>query len=194
MKRIRLELDFLEIERGRRKWNLYFIIATEHPDDPSQTVISICPQETIRTTRKDENRIDFEPEGSGGDLNGFFVLEREMPEDNSIRARMWVVQSRRNTRAVGEILQEIGSSTEASEVTDTVLNALGAANPWILVGKSILKMGNIIGGFLSKSKDAKKGFISLDESFTDEEINIGELDRTNRLTGFGKVGWTWVIE
>jgi hypothetical protein len=194
MSKIRLELDFIEIERGRRKWNLYFIIATEHPSDPSQTVISICPQETIRTTRKDENRIDFTPQGTGNDLNGFFVLERDMPEDNSIRARMWVVQSRRKTRAVGEILQEIGSSTEASAVTDSVLNALGAANPWILIGKSILQMSKIIGGFLAKSKDAKKGFVSLDESFTEEELNIGELDRTNRLVGFGEVGWTWIIE
>lgn len=194
MKKVRLELDYLEIERGRRKWNLYFIIATEHPNDPSQTVISICPQETIRTTRKDENRIDFTPQGTGNDLNGFFVLERELPEDNSIRARMWVVQSRRKTREIGEILKEIGSSTEASEVTDTVLNALGAANPWILVGKSILKMSNIIGGFLSKSKDAKKGFVSLDESFTEEEMSIGELDRNNRLVGFGEIGWTWIVE
>lgn len=193
MTKIRLELDFIEITRKRRNWNIYFILATENPENPAETVISVFPNDTIKLRRNDQNRIDFEPRGTG-ELNGLFVLERDMPLDDSIRARLWVVQSRDAARNVGTVLHEVAKSTEGNEVTDTVLKALGTATPWIAVAKSILSMSGLIGKFLSKSKDSKKGFVNMDESFTTEEIDLGELDRTNRLTGFGEVGWTWAVD
>lgn len=193
MARIRLELDFIEIHRKRKSWNIYFILATENPEDPAQTVVTVFPHSPVKFNRKGDNRHDFKPKGTG-DTNGLFVLERDMPEDESIRARIWAVQSRDNTRKVGDIMQEVSKSTEGSEVTETVFKALGAASPWIAVGKSILSMSSLIGRFLSEAKDTKKGFVNMDESFTIEEINLGELDRFNQLGDFGEVGWTWVIE
>lgn len=193
MTRIRLELDFVEIHRKRKSWNIYFILTTENPKDPAQTVLTVFPQSPVKFHRKGDNRHDFEPKGTG-DTNGLFVLERDMPEDESIRARIWIVQSRDNTRSIGKIMQEVSKSTEGNEVTETVFKALGAATPWIAVGKSILSMSNIIGKFLSEAKDKKMGFVNMDESFTEEEINLGELDRYNQLGDFGEVGWTWVIE
>lgn len=193
MTKIRLELDFIEIERKKRNWNIYFIVATENPEDTEQTVISIFPSSPVKLRKNDNNRIDFEPKGSG-EMNGLFVLERDMPADDSIRARVWVVQSRDGARNVGDIMQQVSKSTEGNMVTDTISKALGTTTPWIAVGKSLLSMGGLIGKFLSKTKDTKKGFVNMDESFTAEEINLGELDRTNRLSGFGEVGWTWAID
>lgn len=193
MAKIRLELDFIEIQRKRKSWNIYFILATENPEDPSKTVVTVFPHSPIKFDRKGDNRHDFEPKGTG-DLNGLFVLERNMPEDESVRARIWAVQSRDNTRNVGDIIQEVGKSTDANEVTETVLTALGAATPWIAVGKSILSMSKLIGKFLGEAKDTKKGFVNMDESFTPEEIDLGELDRYNQLGDFGEIGWTWVID
>jgi hypothetical protein len=193
MASIRLELDFIEIERRKKRWNIYFILATDHPTDPSQIVLSVFPNSPFRLTPKDHNRIDFEPKGSGN-VNGLFVLERKMPEDESIRARLWVVQSRDKARNVGDVMQQVSKSVGGSKVSESVLTALGAGAPWVAVGKSLLTMSGIIGKFLSKSKDSKKGFINMDESFTVDEINMGELDRSNRLIGFGDIGWTWAID
>jgi len=193
MVKIRLELDFIEIHRKRKKWNVYFILATENPEDAGQTVLSVFPQHPIKFSRKGDNRHDFKPQGSG-DANRMFILERNMPVDESVRARIWIVQSRDKTRSVGDVMQEVGKSTEASQVSEKVLTALGAATPWIGVGKSILSMSKIIGKFLSEAKDTKKGFVNMDESFTEEEINLGELDRFNQLGDFGEIGWTWVID
>lgn len=193
MTKVRLELDFIEIERKRKHWNIYFILATDNPEDPSQTVITLFPTNPFPLRPTDNNRIDFEPKGTG-ELNGLFILERDMPIDESIRARLWVVQSRDHTRNVGEVMQQVSNSVEGSKVTDTLLKALGASTPWIVAGQSLLSMSKLIGNFLKEAKDTKKGFVNMDESFTPEEIDLGELDRTNRLSGFGEVGWTWVVD
>lgn len=193
MAKIRLELDFIEIERKRKRWNLYFILATENPEDASKTVLSVFPQNPFPLLPPDNNRIDFEPAGPG-EVNGLFILEREMPADDSVRARIWVVQSRDKSRNIGAVMNQISESTQGAVATDKIMIALGVATPWIAVGKSLLSMSGLIGKFLSESKDTKKGFVNMDESFTPEEIKLGELDRTNRLIGFGEIGWTWVID
>lgn len=193
MTKIRLELDFIEIERKRKRWNIYFILATDHPTDSEQTVLTVFPSHPCPIQPIDNNRIDFEPKGNG-ELNGLFVLERLMPEDESIRARLWVVQSRDKARNIGAVMEQVSGSLGASNVPEVVIKALGAATPWIAVGKTLLSMGSLIGKILKESKDTKKGFINMDESFTPEEIDLGELDRSNRFSGFGEVGWTWVID
>lgn len=191
MKRVRLELDYIEIQRRRRRWNLYFIIATEDPLNPNKTVMTIAPSHTIRLHPSDHNRIDFEPKGDDDNLNGMFVLECEMPQDFSIKARLWVIQCRDKTRDLGEVLQAISGSTK---VDSTVTSLLGGALPWFTVAKSIVAIGGVVGEFFKHSKDAKKGFVSMDQSFSKDEQEDGEFDRYNRLAGFGEVGWTWVVE
>ncbi|QZT37412.1 hypothetical protein K5X82_00620 [Halosquirtibacter xylanolyticus] len=190
MKRLRLELDFIEIERRRKRWNLYFLIATEDPQDARQTVITIAPSHPIRLHPRDENRIDFEPKGDAGDLNGLFILERDMPQDASIKARLWVVQCRDRNRNLGEVLQQVSGADKSDQV---ISNLLGGAMPWYTVGKSIMDVADIVGSFFEKSKDAKKGFVSMDQSFIGLDMEDGEFDRTNRLSGFGDIGWTWIV-
>lgn len=194
MKKVRLEIDFIEIERKRKRWNLYFIIATENPLNSAETLITTIPSEPIPLRKSDNNRIDFEPKGNGDDLNGLIALERELPEDNTIKTKVWVVQSRNSSKKASDILSEIGESTNAIDANSNISSAIGTTNPWIIISKSVLSMSGVIGDFLSNSKDSKKGFVNMDESFTTEEIAIGELDRSNRLSGFGEAGWTWIIE
>ena len=120
-----------------------------------------------------------------------------MPQDDSVIARLWVVQSREKARNAGKILSEIGdtlSTEDGKSLTNTAVKLIGAANPWIAIGTGILGLGGIVGGFLNKSKDKKMGFVNLDESFTPEEIDLGELDRSNTISSFGTLSWTWVIE
>lgn len=69
---------------------------------------------------------------------------------------------------------------------------MGATNPWVSVGvKGIGKVGTA----LSKIKDRQLGFINLDEHFNSDGEADEELERKNKLsTGFGEVGWSWVVE
>lgn len=196
MKKIRLEIDFIEIKRKRRKWNLYMIIATDDPLDDKKTMITTVPSEAIRLRKMDGNRVDFESEGSG-QTNGLIVLERKLPSSHSIRVRIWLVQSRENLRKAGEVLDELGNTMKKKDLEVTladVVEALGAVNPWITVSKDLIRMSGMVGSFLRNSKDRKLGFFNLDENFTDEEIGLGELDRFGKITSVGEAGWTWIIE
>lgn len=192
--KVRLELDFLEIMRKRNRWNLYFIIATEDPTDPSKTVITSVPSSPIAVRKLDDKRIDFEAKGTG-ETSGLIVLERDLPEDDSVKVRLWVVQSRDHTRDAGSILSTVSEKIggDAGPATDVITKALGAASPWVSVAKGVLGMSNVIGNLLKDSQDKKLGFVSLDESFIPEEFDLGELDRTNTISAFGELGWTYVL-
>ncbi len=196
MKKIRLEIDYIEIKRKRRKWNLYMIIATDDPSDDAKTVITTVPSEAIKLRKMDGNRVDFESEGSG-QTNGLIVLERDLPSGHSIRVRIWLVQSRENLRKAGEVLDELGKTMKKEDLDVTfmdVTEALGSVNPWIAVSKDLIGMSGLVGSFLRNSRDRKMGFLNLDENFTDEEIGLGELDRFGKITSVGEAGWTWIIE
>ncbi len=196
MKKIRLEIDFIEIKRKRRKWNLYMIIATDDPSDDMKTMITTVPSEAIRLRKMDGNRVDFESEGNG-QTNGLIVLERDLPSRHSIRVRLWLVQSRENLRKAGEVLNELGDTMKKEDLEVTwmdVAEALGSFNPWITVSKDLIRMSGVVGSFLRNSRDRKMGFLNLDENFTDEEIGLGELDRFGKITSIGEAGWTWIIE
>lgn len=192
---VRLEIDFLEILKKRRRWNLYFIIATKDPTDDSKTVLTTLPEEPIKIRKIDNQRIDFEAEGNG-ETNGLIVFNRAIPADNSLTVRVWVVQSRDNLRNVGDVMSELSDKLggDASPVTQVVSTALGATTPWLSVAKGVLSAAGIIGDLLEEAKDRKMGFVSLDETFTTEDIKLGELDRSNKVSAFGELGWTYIIE
>lgn len=192
---VRLEIDFLEILRKRSRWNLYFIFVTEDPTDPSKSVVTTVPSEPIKVRKMDKQRIDFEAEGNG-ETNGLIVFNRALPADNSVTARLWVVQSRDNLRKVGDVMDEISTKIGGSTgpVTDVVSKALGAASPWLSVAKGLMSVVGVVGEMLEESKDRKMGFVSLDEHFSASDIKLGELDRSNTVSSFGELGWTYTID
>ncbi|MEQ9300911.1 MAG: hypothetical protein RIF33_20220 [Cyclobacteriaceae bacterium] len=52
-----------------------------------------------------------------------------------------------------------------------------------------------VGSALSKIKDRQLGFVNMDEHFNGDGEEDEELERKNRLsTGFGEVGWSWVVD
>lgn len=187
MDRIRLELNYLDLERNKKRWSLYMVLATDNPEKPGEIAITTLPSGFIKVRKPADNLVQFEPQGEG--TEGLFVLERDMPADFSVRARLWLMHSRRGHRDFGEKLTEIGSFF--GEDTDNILEALGAGNPWISVGIRGLAA---VGTALSKIKDRELGFLNLDEHFNPDGEEDVELERKNRLTtGFGEVGWSWVV-
>lgn len=190
--RIRLELDYLELNRPKERWNIYFVIATELPDDPDKLAVRIVPDESVIPLRGPaDNKLDLTPEGSD---EGLFVLERIMPQYRSVKARLWVMHSRDSARNTGEILSEIRDMMGNGNTIAKVVTILGGGSPWIIASKAAIQGIGMVGEALKKINDRQLGFVNMDEHFGPEFDEDPEQDRSNNLsTGFGKIGWTWVV-
>ena len=174
--------------KNKKRWDLYFIIATEHPDKPDEMVITVLPTEnTIPVRKSSGNLIEFRPEGTGAD--GLSVLERAIPSDRSVKARLWLMHSRKRLRRTGDILSEISQSKQVKTAAEALLS-LGNISPWIALTMTTL---DGVGRFLARGDDRKMGWVSLDEYF-EPEWKKGSRARENRLsTGFVTVSWSWII-
>jgi len=192
---IRLELDYLKIERKRKRWNIYFLIVAENPTDPSKTVVTATPNSPILVRSLDNNELHFESQGAG-DPNGLIVLERDMPADKTMRLSIWVVQSREKERNAGEFLEKLNGKVNGSGngIGKNIVHLLGNTNPWLGIAKDMVEVGGKVGELLEEMQDKKKGFITLDEGFSQGEIDSGEVDRSGQISAFGELGWTWIID
>ncbi len=182
MKQIRLELNSIEVLKNREHWNLYFIIATGHPDNPEKTVILIKPEnDFIAFRNKTDNFYSFIPEGEN--TEGMFLLERKLPADRSIEVLFTLMHSRASARKFGErineVIEAIGSSGSIKEV-------IGFSRPELLV---INKAIGVVGNILEEVNDRNLGLVSMSEEFED----VGIQDRKQKLSsGNAEISWTWV--
>lgn len=183
MKQIRLELNSIEVLKNREHWNLYFIIATEHPDNPEKTVILIKPEnDFIAFRNKTDNFCSFKPEGDH--TEGMFLLERKLPADRSIEVLFTLMHSRASARKFAEKLdavkEAIGSSGSA------IKEVIGFSRPELLV---INKAIGVVGNILEEVNDRNLGLVSMSEEFED----VGIQDRAQKLSsGNAEISWTWV--
>lgn len=189
---VRLEFEELEILRRKKRWNIYFIIVTEHPEEPDKMVISTMPtgENTIRIKPSANNIVSFDSDVDDPDSNGLFVLERKMPEDRSLRVRVYLRHSRKPLRNLGDIIKDVQSGF-GGQAMDIVTNLFGTTAPWLVVAKQAFPL---LGSILSNIKDKDFGFLSMDEHFGQEFESQTELDDTNKFsTGEAEMTWSWSI-
>lgn len=190
MKAIRLEFSKLQILKDKERWRLYFIIATEHPEDNDKMVVTTFPDPYIRLKPNQDNLISFEPEGDG-EADGLFAIERAMPDDKQIKVHVYLRHSREKVRNLGKSLSDLKTAL-GGDAFEIVEGLLGTANPWLVVARKALPM---IGIILSKTSDRDMGFVSMDESFDKKEEKTAVLRRGNNFsTGEAKIWWKWKIE
>lgn len=190
METIRLEFEKLQILRPKERWQLYFILVTEHPTDKDKMVVTSFPNPYIRLKPSEGNVINFEPEGSVG-ADGLLVIERDLPTDKTITARVYLRHSRQGTRDIGTLLSDIKGGL-GGNAFNIVTDLLGSSNPWLIIAKEAVPL---IGGILKKIKDRDFGFVCMDEEFGPEFSNQVELDRENTFsTGEAKICWTWSVK
>ena len=181
----RLELNSLELNLPKQHWNLYFVIATEHPENQGDMLLSVLPEERlIKVRRESDNKINFVPKGDH--VEGMIVLEREIPADKSLSVHLWLMHSRKSVRKAGELIQELNETLTGTKVLKTV-ELPGSYLPWIAVGKVAL---SFVANRLKKAKDRDLGFVNLDENFNEQDKE--ELRHNALSTGFGKLSWTWI--
>jgi len=189
MKSITLEFSKLQILKGRERWRLYFIVVAEHPADNDKMIVSTFPDPYIRLKPNKENVINFEPEGSPG-VDGMFVIEREFPADNRIKARVYLRQSRKTTRSIGNALTDL-QKTLGGDAFEIVTDIMGSGVPWLVVAKKALPM---IGKILGNMKDRDMGFVNMDERFGSEFKPGVKAERHAEFsTGEAKIWWKWSV-
>ncbi|MFH2141280.1 MAG: hypothetical protein ABIJ97_02570 [Bacteroidota bacterium] len=183
MKQIRLELNSIQMLKNRERWNLYFIIATEHFEDPTKTIIIIKPDDSfIPFRKKTDNFCSFR--ASGNNSEGMFLLEREIPTDYSVEILFTLMHSRASLRKFGE---RIGEVKELLGEKDSVIeNFLSASQPQVLVVKKAI---GIVGKILKNVDDRNLGVVSMSEEFD----GVSTEERTNKLSsGNAEINWRWI--
>jgi hypothetical protein len=192
MTKIKLEFEKLTILRPKERWQLYFVIVAEHPEDNDKMVLTTTPKSFIRLTPRQKNVLNFVPEATDEGADGFFILEREMPEDRRIKVRVYLRHSRSHNRSAGEMLQQVKSmlGQHAFEISDKIPGT--GALPWLVISKEAMPL---IGGILRQIKDRDFGFVSMDEEFDEEFETQTELDRMNNFsTGDARIVWSWSVD
>jgi hypothetical protein len=188
MSKVSLEIDFVRINRPKRRWRLYFIILAEHPTDSTKMVLTTLPSEPFLLKNKPNNEYHFDADTQGS--AGLLVLSREMPEKKELNVHVYLRHSRDDTRNLGEVLGgikiELGDS--AFEI---VTDILGTSAPWLVVAK---KAKDLIGKILKDMKDRDFGFLSAYESFGKEFEKETERDYQKEFTGDATLVYSWSIE
>jgi len=194
MASVKLEIEKLEILLNKHRWKLYFVIIAEHPTDNDKMLLTTLPsvgQSYFMLKKHSENVVEFEPESSDGGVEGLTVLEREMPDDRSLKVRMFLKHSRKSARAIGNILKDVENGL-GGQAFGLVSNILGSASPWLVIAKSATEL---VGGILNNINDRDLGYLNMDEDFEEEFDGKKELDRTNKTsTGDAKLRWSWKIK
>ena len=190
MKTITLEFSKLQILKKRERWRLYFIMVTEHPEDNDKMIISTFPEPYVRLKPNKDNLISFEPEGSPG-VDGMFVIERQLPDDKRVKVRLYLRQSRKKVRSIGDALKDL-KTTLGGDAFEIVTDIVGSDLPWLVVAKKVFPM---IGTILGNIKDRDMGFVTMDESFGKEFKPGKKVERNNEFsTGEANIWWKWSVK
>jgi len=189
MPQVRLEFEELTIHRPKKRWNMYFIIVAQHPEDDDKMILTTTPDPYMRLKPRMKNTVDFEPEGEG--VDGLLVLKREMPTDRKLNVRVYLRHSRKNTRNIANFLKDMKGEL-VSDGFDIVSDIVGTTNPWLIIAKKAVPF---IGEILAKIPDRDFGMVSVYEEFGPEFEGQIELDRSNKFTsGDATLVWSWSID
>jgi hypothetical protein len=192
MSKLRLELDSLTIHRPKERWNLYFILETEDPTTPGKMLATVIPGDsTIPVRGPADNKVSF-------GHSGLFVLERDIDTSTTpaVKARVWLIHDRASARRTSELISEIsGAVKDLGGQLETVNSALNTALPWFhVVSSAAVPVSSIVAKITGLVKDRNMGFLSMDEAFSHDEINAGEVSgEYQSSSGYFSLRYTWVI-
>lgn len=191
MKTLCLEFNKIEVLLKRESWKLYFVLVTEHPDDPEKMVVSSFPEPHIKMGHHQDNVLNFVPESSDGGADGMFVVERPEPKDKTLKVRVYLRHDRKELRDAGSFLSNMKEEL-GGDAFDIVSDILGTSQPWLVIAKKAVPM---VGKVLQKVKDKGFGFVSMDERFGPEFDDGKKHIRSNNFsTGNAKIEWSWSVK
>jgi len=189
MAKVLLEIDEVKIYRPRKRWHLYFVVVADHPSEDDKMIVAILPQEPFLLTSRHNNEYQFDTNQQGSE--GLFVLSREMPKDREINVQFYLRHSRKATRDMGGILNEIkaGVAGDALGIVTDIVGTTGI--PWLVIAKKSI---SLIGKILEKIPDKDFGFLSAFERFGPEFESQTDIDREKDFTGDASLVYSWTLD
>lgn len=189
MTRVRLEIDEVQIYRPKKRWQLYFVIIAEHPEEDDKMILSTIPQQPFKLSKRHENSFQFDTDEDGSE--GLFVLSRELPEDRELNVHIYLRHTRKKLRDFGKIMQDIENGI-GGDAFGIVTDLVGTtAVPWLVIAKKAVPM---VGRILSKISDKDFGFLSAFESFGHEFEDTYEIDREKYFSGDASLVYSWSVD
>lgn len=174
MATVRLELNKIQIHRPKERWQLYFVMVTDHPVEKNQVAVTMLPARPILVVPEQHNQVYFEPTGKGSE--GMLLLSRKMPTTRELNVHLHVMHSRRSGREIGKVLENIADAA-GSGVLGKEIDLLGVSSPWLRMARGSVPL---IGQALTSLPDRNLGFISMFERFGPEFEQDIEIDREVR--------------
>ena len=189
MTRVRLEIDEVQIHRPKKRWKLYFVILAQHPTDSDKMILTTLPQDPFKLSRRHDNSFQFDTDQIGSE--GLYVLSRELPEDRELNVHIYLKHTRKSTRNLADILQDVESGI-GEDAFGIVTDIAGTTTvPWLVIAKkAVLLLGKI----LSKIPDRDFGFLSAFERFGGEFEETYEIDRKKDFSGDASLVYSWSVD
>lgn len=189
MTRVRLEIDEVTIYRPKKRWNIYFVVAIEHPTDNDKMIIATLPKQPIKLTKRHNNSFQFDTDEFGSE--GLLVLSREIPSDRELNAHIYLRHTRKSIRDLGDILKQMatGIGEDASGIVSDIVGT--TTTPWLVIAKKAIPL---IGKILTKIPDRDFGFLSAFERFGPEFEEQLEIDRKKEFSGNASLVYSWSID
>lgn len=189
MTRVRLEIDEVNLYRPKKRWKLYFVIIAEHPTESDKMIMASLPLEPFKLSSRHENSFQFDTDDEGSE--GLFVLSRELPEDRELNVHIYLRHTRRTTREIGTLLQEVESGI-GGDAFGIITDIVGTTTvPWLVIAKKAIPL---VGKILAKLPDRDFGFMSAFERFGPEFEEQYEIDREKDFSGDASLVYSWSID
>lgn len=187
---IRLEFDSFDVLLSKKRWNLYFVIVTDHPTDTDKMLVRLEPTGApILLKPAANNRVSFVPNGGS---TGLITLKREMPNDNTIRVRTYLRHDRSKTRDLGDVINKIRTDL-GDDAIGMVADVLGIGMPWLVIAKGAIAA---LEGILKNIGDKDFGMVNMDIAFDAPNATPASFKVFDNFfsTGRAKITWKWVIQ
>ena len=189
MTRIRLEIDHVKIHRPKKRWNLYFVVVTDHPTEADKKILTTLPEEFpigLHRIHNNEYQFDTDQEGS----EGLLVFSGTLPEDREKNIHLHLFHTRKPLRSLGENLADIEGQL-GGDAFGIVQELLGNSTPWLVFASKAVPM---VGRILAEIPDRKLGFVSCFERFGAEFESEAEIDREKHFSGPASLVYSWSVE
>lgn len=189
MTKVRLEIDEVTIYRPKKRWQLYFVIMTEHPEDKNKMIIGTFPQQPIKLSERHNNSFMFDTNDEGSE--GLFIMSRELPAERELNVHIYLRHTREGIRSLGSILKNIetGLGSEALGLVENIVGNTSA--PWLVITKKAIPL---VGKILEKIPDRDFGFLSAFERFGPEFETQTDIDRKKEFSGDASLIYSWSVD
>lgn len=187
----RLEFSrFRVVGKGRRNWDVYFLLTLRDAEDNAKALVTTVPYEgTINLDRGDRNYHNF---GTARSTDGVTVLEMPVPQDGLISIDCRAMHSRDQLRDSGSLLSGIADALQQKGLVANIVETIGSPVSLVVSG-AVLKAADIAGAIMENSRDKQLEHIFIEQDFS----NVSPYKR--KITGFNLTGegvklhWTWRI-